>query len=204
MAASSHFGLVVGLGNPGSKYARTRHNVGFEVLDRIAADGDLTWTQHSRWNSQVARSEGCLWLKPQTYMNLSGQAVQAIRSFYQIPPERILVVFDDFSLPLGSLRLRSAGSAGGQNGMKDIIRTLGTEGIPRLRLGIGSPAESPETGRAADRPDAIDHVLSPFRADEAELLEKSLARAVDAVHCARHHGLEEAMNRFNGSVCSAS
>lgn len=196
MSGPPYFGLVVGLGNPGPKYARTRHNVGFEILDRIAADADLEWSNHPRWNALVARGEGCLLLKPQTYMNLSGQAVQAVRSFYQIPPERILVAFDDFALPLGTLRFRAGGSAGGQNGMKDIIRALGTEAIPRLRFGIGATGEG--GSQAEGTRDAVNHVLGRFGDDELDAVEKSLARAAEAIHIARHLGLEEAMNRFNG------
>ena len=178
--------MVVGLGNPGSEYERTRHNVGFMALDRLA-QGKAQWRKERAWNAQVAKVDGVLLCKPQTFMNLSGTAVAAVAGFYQIPAAEILVVLDDMSLPLGRLRLRSGGSSGGQNGLKSIVEQLGTQEVARLRLGIG--------GAAPDG--AVGHVLGQFRKDEIPALEEMLERAEEAVCMALFEGLAAAMNAFN-------
>lgn len=183
---SSSYRLVVGLGNPGSEYERTRHNVGFMALDRLA-QGKAQWRKERAWNAQVAKVDGVLFCKPQTFMNLSGTAVAAVAGFYQIPAAEILVVLDDMSLPLGRLRLRSGGSSGGQNGLKSIVEQLGTQEVARLRLGIG--------GAAPDG--AVGHVLGQFRKDEIPALEEMLERAEEAVCMALFDGLAAAMNAFN-------
>ena len=183
---SSSYRLVVGLGNPGSEYERTRHNVGFMALDRLA-QGKAQWRKERAWNAQVAKVDGVLLCKPQTFMNLSGTAVAAVAGFYQISAAEILVVLDDMSLPLGRLRLRSGGSSGGQNGLKSIVEQLGTQEVARLRLGIG--------GAAPDG--AVGHVLGQFRKDEIPALEEMLERAEGAVCMALFEGLAAAMNAFN-------
>ncbi|HEX4666816.1 MAG TPA: aminoacyl-tRNA hydrolase [Chthoniobacterales bacterium] len=178
--------LVAGLGNPGREYQRTRHNVGFMVLDRLAADAQLPWEYAEKWKAGWAKSDVIL-VKPATYMNRSGEALAAIANFYKIAAEEILVVLDDFALPLGRLRLRTQGSAGGHNGLESILEHFGTDAVPRLRIGIGS---APTQG-------ATDYVLSRFFEEEQPLLNSALRRAADAVKCAIDKGLIAAMNLFN-------
>lgn len=181
--------LLVGLGNPGRQYADTRHNVGWMILDRLAAATGARFAPEKKWRAEVARA-GDLWLvKPQTYMNLSGEAVGAVASFYRIPPAACLALFDDKDLPFGVLRLREGGSAGGHNGVKSLIAHFGTQEFPRLRFGIGAG------GR--DRPDAVGHVLGGFTPEERALLEKRLDRAVEALNYTARHGFPKAMNHFN-------
>ncbi|HYR57194.1 MAG TPA: aminoacyl-tRNA hydrolase [Chthoniobacteraceae bacterium] len=180
------FRLVAGLGNPGREYADTRHNVGFLLADRLAARDRAEWQRERSWQADVARA-GAFWLcKPLTFMNLSGQAVRAVADFYKIEPAQVLIVLDDFALPLGKLRFRANGSSGGHNGLQSVIEHFGTQAIPRLRIGIGS-AEG----------DAVDHVLGRFALEEREPLAQSLDRAVDAIDCAQTRGLEAAMNTYN-------
>lgn len=181
--------LVAGLGNPGGKYEGTRHNVGFEVLNRLIGARGETWTAERRWQCLVARSGNLTFIKPSTFVNLSGRAVSAVSKFFKIQPEEILVVHDDVDLPLGRLRFRAQGSAGGHNGLKSIIAELGTDGFPRLKVGIGRSEES--------RKDMVDHVLGKFDSSEREILEKSLQESVRAVECALDRGLAAAMNDFN-------
>ena len=179
--------LVVGLGNPGPGYARTRHNAGFMVLDRLAEAEGLAF----RTRGEVAIAEwGQGWLmKPLTYMNRSGLAVAPFVRKKGIPLERLLVVHDDLDLPLGRLRLKRGGSAGGQRGVASIIEALGDDGFDRLRIGIGRPPPGE---------DPVDWVLSPFRPDERPVLERVLKAAADAVRTWREEGLLAAQNRFNG------
>jgi PTH1 family peptidyl-tRNA hydrolase len=178
--------LIVGLGNPGREYEWTRHNVGFMLLDRLAM-GKAEWRRERVWNALLAKTDGVLLCKPQTYMNLSGNAVAAVAGFFHIPVAQILVVSDDMALPLGRLRLRAGGSSGGQKGLKSIVETLGTLEVARLRLGIGGAA--PEG--------AVGHVLGQFRKDEIPALEEMLERAEAAVVTAQTRGLAVAMNAFN-------
>jgi PTH1 family peptidyl-tRNA hydrolase len=183
----SHFQLIVGLGNPGREYVETRHNVGFMIVDRLAAKARAEWRSEKRWQTELARA-GESWLcKPQTFMNLSGQAVTKITAFYKIPAEAVLVVLDDLALPLGKLRFRSSGSAGGHNGLQSVIDHLGTSAIPRLRVGIG---EGQSHG-------AVDHVLGRFQPEEGDALNEMLNRGVAAVECAQADGITVAMNSFN-------
>jgi PTH1 family peptidyl-tRNA hydrolase len=176
------------LGNPGKEYAGTRHNIGFEVLDRLASLVGLGFKPERKWNAEVVKTpRGLFLLKPQTYMNLSGRAAAAAARFYKIAPEEILVVYDDASLPLGQLRLRARGGAGGHNGMRSLIADLGTEDFPRLKIGIGGAPGEKMTG----------HVLGRFREDEREAAEKALARAVEAVQLAVSDGVSTAANTFN-------
>ena len=178
--------LVAGLGNPGREYQRTRHNIGFMVLDRLAADAHLPWAFSPRWNAGWAKSDVIL-VKPATFMNRSGEAVAAIANFYKISPAEVLVVLDDFALPLGRLRLREQGSSGGHNGLDSVFEHFDTESVPRLRVGIG-PA--PVQG-------ATDYVLGRFFEEEQPLLEATIRRAAEAVKCTIDKGLIAAMNLFN-------
>jgi PTH1 family peptidyl-tRNA hydrolase len=180
--------MVVGLGNPGRHYAHTRHNVGFQVLDRLAALAGVSFQSRPRWQAQVAKlPAGTVLLKPQTFMNLSGQAVRAAAAYHKWPPASLLVVFDDVALPLGTLRFREAGSHGGHNGIRSLIEQLGTSAFPRLKIGIGGGGTGELTG----------HVLGRFRPEERELVENALATAVEAVQLALSQGIAPAANRFN-------
>ena len=179
--------LVVGLGNPGAEYTGTRHNVGFDVVDRLASDWGLTWQHEKSWHAVRAKGPRAILVKPTSYMNRSGEPLQAIASFYKIQPAEILVVLDDLALELGRLRLRPEGGTGGHNGLESIIVRFGTEEIPRLRIGIG----------AAPREGAVDYVLGRFFEEERPLVEKTIVRASDAVKCAIDNGLLSAMNQFN-------
>ena len=182
--------VVVGLGNPGDRYAGTRHNVGFEVIDYLAAGADCS-AFRSRFQAQVAElreaGEVILLVKPETFMNLSGQCVRAVIDFYKVSAEDLLVVCDDFNLPLGKLRARSKGSPGGQNGLKSVEEQLGTDAYSRLRIGVGSP-----------RGDAVDHVLGRFKAGERAVVEEAVHDAGDGVLIWVRDGIEACMNRVNG------
>jgi PTH1 family peptidyl-tRNA hydrolase len=158
--------LIVGLGNPGREYLDTRHNIGFMILDRLAKRESAPFRRERRWKAEVAQWGGTLLCKPLTFMNLSGESVRPLSSFYRFEPAEILVIVDDMALPLGRLRIRPSGSAGGHNGLQSIIENFGTPAIPRLRVGIG-----------AAQGGAIGHVLGRFALDEAAPLEQSLARA---------------------------
>lgn len=179
--------LVVGLGNPGKEYEFTRHNVGFMIADRLARLAGTVFTKERKWRAEMAKTGDFILCKPLTYMNLSGEAVQSASSFYKIPPKRILVVLDDMALPLGKLRLRPSGSAGGHNGLRSMITQFGTPEIPRLRIGIS----------AAEPGAAVDHVLGRFSDSEIALLEESITRAVSTIHCLREKGMQAAMNACN-------
>jgi PTH1 family peptidyl-tRNA hydrolase len=181
------FRLLVGLGNPGKEYAATRHNVGFMILDRLAAKAGVEFKREKAWKADLARDGGVHLCKPMTYMNLSGEAVRATADFYKVAPEEVLVILDDMALPLGKLRLRPGGSAGGHNGLDSVIAHLGTKEVPRLRIGIGG----------AEPGGAIGHVLGRFAPAEQEVFEESLGRAVEAIETAQRTGLEAAMNAFN-------
>jgi peptidyl-tRNA hydrolase, PTH1 family len=184
---ASQVRLVVGLGNPGAEYNRTRHNVGFEVVDLLASEWGLTWQHSKSWHALWAKGEKAILVKPASYMNRSGEPLAAVASFYKVEPGEILVVLDDLALELGRLRLRPDGSAGGHNGLESIILHLGTEAIPRLRVGIGA---APSEG-------AVDYVLGRFFAEELPVVEKTIERAADAVKCAIDKGVLSAMNLFN-------
>ncbi len=183
------FSLIIGLGNPGRQYEDTRHNVGFMLLDRLAAGGGTIFQSTPKWQSHLARlpDGGPLLLKPQTFMNLSGRAVQQILSFHKWEPGRMLVIHDDAALPLGSLRFREKGSPGGHNGIKSIIQHLGTDAFPRLKIGIGGGTPGEMTG----------HVLGKFAPGERPLLENTLATALEAVQLARSQGIAVAANRYH-------
>src|SRR5438874_2172351 len=179
--------LVAGLGNPGAEYAHTRHNIGFMVVDLLAHEAGLPWEKSGKWDAATAKSGDTLLVKPASYMNRSGHPLFAIAQFFKITPEEILVVLDDFSLPLGRLRIRENGGPGGHNGLESIIVQFGTEEIPRLRVGIGpAPAEG-----------TVDYVLSRFFEEEKPLVRSTIDHAVEAVKCAVDNGLVSAMNNFN-------
>jgi PTH1 family peptidyl-tRNA hydrolase len=196
--------LVVGLGNPGREYERTRHNVGWEVLDVLATQ--LGWIRAAGEFEGAARrqfegwtlsgtlesiGEKVMLLKPTTYMNNSGRSVAAAASFYQVEPSRLMVVLDDLALPCGKIRIRASGSSGGHNGLKDIERALGTNAYPRLRVGIDSPP-APMRGK--------DYVLGAFTASQRELIEPAAERAAGAVMSWMEKGIEKAMNLYNPSA----
>lgn len=178
--------LIAGLGNPGREYQRTRHNVGFMVLDRLAADARLAWDYSAKWGVAWAKSDAFL-VKPASFMNRSGEPLAAMANFYKIAPEEILVVLDDLALPLGRLRLRTQGSSGGHNGLDSIFEHFGTEAVPRLRVGIGA---APSQG-------AVDYVLGRFFEEEKPLVDEAINRAAEAAKCAIDKGVIAAMNLFN-------
>ena len=184
--------IVAFLGNPGLKYEGTRHNAGFLTADALCKKKNFT-VNRARFQALTAQvdlgGERVLLMKPQTYMNLSGQAVSQAARFYKIPAEHILVVSDEVSLPIGKLRIRVKGSAGGHNGLKSVIAELGTENFPRIRLGVGAPPH-PDY-------DMADWVLSVFRNEDAEEMEKAAQRAAEAVECYIEKGPDRAMNLYN-------
>lgn len=185
------FPLIVGLGNPGRQYEGTRHNAGFMVLDRLAAVEGAVFESKPKWQCHLAKlpDSGVLLMKPQCFMNLSGRPVRQIMSFHKWTPEQILVVYDDAALPLGKLRFREKGSAGGHNGIKSLIEHLGGDGFPRLKVGIGGS----EAG------EMVGHVLGTFRENEKEPLENTLARAVSAVQLSLSQGFAAAATFYNSS-----
>lgn len=184
--------MVIGLGNPGRRYAGTRHNFGFKVLDALAERLDINVTKR-KFNARLGEGEVAgkklILLKPMRFMNLSGQVVATAAGFYRVEPVDILVVSDDMALPTGKIRLKAKGSAGGHKGLADVLEKLGTENVPRLRIGIG-PAE---------RQDAVDYVLDRPGSEEKGLLAEAVAKARDAVLCWLEFGIETAMNRFNNA-----
>ena len=184
--------LVAGLGNPGLEYGATRHNIGFMVVDQLAAQFGSNWERsipQAREDALSAKCEAVLLVKPITFMNRSGYPLVAIAQFYKIEPQQILVVLDDFTLPVGRLRLRARGGSGGHNGLDSVIVQFGTEEIPRLRIGIG----------AAPREGSVDYVLSRFFDEEKPIVRSTIDRAVKALKCAIDKGLVLAMNTFNKS-----
>lgn len=187
--------LIVGLGNPGREYEKTRHNAGFRALDLLS---QKLGCKVDRGKFQGIYGQvnynGCklLLLKPMTYMNLSGRSVLQLSAYFNVPPQRIIVLFDDISLEPGRLRIRGDGSAGGHNGIKSIIAELGSQAFPRVKIGVG--------GKAHPEQDLADHVLSTFSASEEKALASALERAADAALCIIDQGIPEAANRYNGSM----
>jgi len=183
--------LIAGLGNIGAEYANTRHNIGFIVADALALEGKAVFTPGRLADVTKVKYKGRILvvIKPSTYMNLSGKAVKYWLNKETIPLENLLVAYDDVDLPLGTLRLRPGGGSAGQKGMQSIIERLGTEEFPRLRIG---------TGRPPGRQVAADYVLEDFPSEDAVMLEETLDRAVQAVLTFLEHGLERAMNLYNG------
>lgn len=190
--------LIVGLGNPGGEYARTRHNAGFMVVEKLARAWGVEGRETDRfeaWVGRATRAGRVVWLaRPLTFMNASGESVGALVRYYRVPVEQVLVVVDDADLPLGTVRLRPDGSSGGHHGLESVETHLGTRGYPRLRLGIGrrEPGVRQITG----------HVLGRFSDAEAGVLEQVLAHAVAQVSCWLEDGIQKAMARFNGSAAN--
>jgi PTH1 family peptidyl-tRNA hydrolase len=181
------FRLIAGLGNPGPRYAATRHNVGFMIVEQLAEKLGTRFRNSSKFNCALATADKTLLCKPMTYMNRSGGAIAALCRYHEIYPNQVLIIIDDAALPLGKLRLRVTGSGGGHNGLQSVLDHLETFEVPRLRFGIGAAEGAPMT----------DHVLSEFAAEEKPLLRQEIARAVDAIEMAQRDGPIAAMNIFN-------
>ena len=190
-----HWHLIVGLGNPGADYAKTRHNAGFALVERLAARWRAGWANERKFAARIARAEcrgkRVLLCQPQTFMNASGEAVGALVNYYRLPLADVLVTMDDADLPLGEIRLRPGGGSGGHHGLESIAGHLGSTDFARLRIGIG---------RVDERREITGHVLGRFSAGEVELMEKVLDRAVGQAECWLAEGIDKAMNRFNGNV----
>ncbi len=187
--------IIAGLGNPGSRYKDTRHNIGFDALDAIASKNNIKFNK-SKFKADLGEGiiggEKVILAKPQTFMNLSGESIRPLRDFYKVPDENIIVIYDDISLPLGTLRLRGKGSAGGHNGMKSIICHLGADTFPRIKIGVGAPPD-------ADY-DLSDFVLGKFSKSEVEVLIKTVVKACDAVENLIRNGVNDTMSRYNGQA----
>lgn len=196
MPDSANIFLIVGLGNPGREYERTRHNAGFMLVDRLAEDWRAGWNAEKKFKAEVAKASPAgkrvILVKPQTFMNLSGEAVGPLQKFYRVPPANVLVAVDDANLPLGTVRLRPDGSPGGHHGLESVEQRLGTRVWPRLKLGIGR--------QAPEQREISGHVLGRFSADEMTVFERVLERAGQQTACWLQDGAEKAMNRFNGPL----
>lgn len=194
--------LIVGLGNPEPKYEQTRHNIGFAAVDALARDWHIPLSENRKF--QGAFGEGkpsadkIRLLKPLTYMNNSGMAIRAVTDWYKLPPSSVLVIYDDMDLPLGKIRLRLSGSAGGHNGMKSALAHLGTQNFPRLRIGIGKPQDATTKNDAS----TVSYVLGRFSAVENQLVSEVLQLVVEAVELSIKQGVEKAMNRYNNRSIS--
>ena len=187
--------LIVGLGNPGADYAKTRHNAGFLLVEKLAARWKSNWANERKFVARVAKAERhgakVLLAEPQTFMNLSGESVGALVSYYQVPIGKVLIVVDDADLPFGEIRLRPGGGTGGHHGLESVTQHLGSKEFARLRIGIGRQDEARQiTG----------HVLGKFSAGENAVLEKVLDRAAGQMECWLNAGLQKAMTQFNGAV----
>jgi peptidyl-tRNA hydrolase, PTH1 family len=185
--------LIVGLGNPGAKYDRTRHNVGFDLVDSLAKRWQISLSDRKQFQGIYGEGFGShnakiRLLKPQTFMNLSGQSVRATIDWFKLPPTSVLVVYDDLDLPLGKIRLRLSGSAGGHNGMKSIISHLGTQDFPRVRIGIG---------KSAGEKDTISHVLGKFSVIETPIVSEVIQLVNDSIELSLKKGIEQAMSLYN-------
>src|SRR5438270_3647257 len=179
--------LVVGLGNPGPEYAGTGHNIGFMVVDHLAAEVGSSWEKSTKCDALTSKHGDTLLAKPMSFMNRSGYPLVAVAQFYKIAASEILVVLDDLALPVGRIRIRPSGGTGSHNGLESIIMQFGTEEIPRLRIGIG----------AAPRDGGVDYVLGRFFEEERPLVKSAIERGVEAIKCAVDNGVVSAMNTFN-------
>ncbi len=188
--------LIVGLGNPEPKYDRTRHNIGFAAIDAIARAWQINLAENRKYFGEFGEGQKQLTkirlLKPLTYMNRSGQSIRAVTDWFKLPSTSVLIIYDDMDLPLGKLRLRLSGSAGGHNGMKSAIAHLGHQNFPRLRIGIGKPQSA---GGGEDN--TISYVLGQFNATESPIVTEVLNLVVDCVEFSLKQGVEQAMNRYN-------
>jgi PTH1 family peptidyl-tRNA hydrolase len=190
--------LIVGLGNPGAQYARTRHNMGFRTVETLAERHGLTFSKvehKAQIASGMIAGQRVILAKPLTYMNLSGDSVAPLARFYKIEPDHILIIADDLDIPLGTIRIRQTGSSGGQRGIRHIIERMGTQAIPRVRVGIGRPP---------GRMDPAAYVLTPFKPDEEIIAVESVDRAAKAAETWLADGIEAAMNRFNSAGAKES
>jgi PTH1 family peptidyl-tRNA hydrolase len=189
--------LIVGLGNPGADYAKTRHNAGFLLVEKLASRWKVDWTSERKFNARTAKAERngkrVLLCQPQTFMNLSGETAGELKNFYQLPLKQLMIAVDDADLPLSEIRLRASGSSGGHNGLESIEQHLASREFARLRIGIGRKDGSREI---------TDYVLGKFDSRESELLKKVLSRAADQIECWLDAGIEKAMSQFNGVVDS--
>ena len=189
--------LIMGLGNPGAEYAQTRHNAGFLLVEKLAAQWKADWTNERKFKARMARSDRqgkrVLLCEPQTFMNLSGETVGEVAGFYQLPLPQLIVAVDDADLPFGEIRLRPGGSSGGHHGLESIEQHLGSREFARLRIGIG---------RKDGARQITNYVLGKFEPAEQELLEKILERAANQVECWLAAGLQKAMSQFNGVIDS--
>lgn len=195
--------LIVGLGNPEPKYEQTRHNIGFAAVDTLSSAWQIPLSENRKFQSMYGESwspqvgSKVRLLKPLTYMNRSGQAIRAAIDWYKLPPESVLVIYDDMDLPLGKIRLRLSGSAGGHNGMKSAIAHLSTQNFPRLRIGIGKPDAASTSDSTA-----VSYVLGRFSVAETKLISEVLQSVVECVQLSLMQGVEKAMNTCN-SRCQA-
>ncbi len=188
--------LIVGLGNPEPKYDKTRHNIGFEIVDLLAETWQLSWKENRRFQGVIAEGKSknnqkIYLLKPLTYMNRSGQSVRAVTDWYKLQSKDVLVIYDDMDLAIGRMRMRLSGSAGGHNGMKSLISHLGGQNFPRLRIGIGKSNQVDNT---------ISHVLGKFSPEERKIIDKTFPLVVDAIETSLKEGVEKAMSLFNSQT----
>jgi peptidyl-tRNA hydrolase, PTH1 family len=194
--------LIVGLGNPGTKYDQTRHNIGFAAVDALARTWQVSLAENRKFQGIFgegrAVADKMRLLKPTTFMNLSGQSIRAVMDWYKLPAESVLVIYDDMDLPLGKIRLRQSGSAGGHNGMKSAIAHLGSPNFPRLRIGIGAATDQ--------HPDkaVISHVLGRFSSSEEKLLPEVLTLVIGAVEMSLKQGIPKAMSLYNNRTIDLS
>jgi peptidyl-tRNA hydrolase, PTH1 family len=189
--------LIVGLGNPGAKYDKTRHNVGFEVIDLLSRRWNIALSENRKFQGIFGEGRGLAGdkirlLKPTTYMNLSGQSIRAVTDWFKLPPESVLIIYDDMDLPVGKMRLRQSGSAGGHNGMKSAIAHLGSQNFPRLRLGIGNPKASANSNN-----ETISHVLGKFAPDEAQAIQEVYQLVIETIELSLKQGIPKAMSLYN-------
>ena len=182
--------VIAGLGNPGKKYENTRHNIGFITIDQLAEKNNI---EVSKLKFKALTGEGriagqkVVLVKPQTFMNLSGESIQEVMNFYKPEPDHLIVIYDDIDIELGTLRIRKSGSAGTHNGMRSIVQHLGTGGFPRIRIGMGGPSKG----------DLVSYVIGGFTKEEVPVLEETVTQAVSAVECIVESGCDLAMNRYN-------